>query len=90
MAIALPDSLTTDLEQLQNQLKPFARDAKWVKVIGIHLTLKFLGYVEPEAISTIQESLTEIAKGKSHPFRYEQTAVVFSRMRGGRTYCGWA
>lgn len=62
VAIALSDSLTTELEQLQKQLKSFARDAKWVKVSGIHLTLKFLGYVEPETISTIRESLADIAK----------------------------
>lgn len=62
VAISLPEQLVEELEGLQRKLKPFARDAKWVKVNGIHLTLKFLGYVEPEQIPMIERSLLEIAE----------------------------
>jgi RNA 2',3'-cyclic 3'-phosphodiesterase len=63
IAIGLPDALMAELEKLQNQLKPFARDAKWVKVRGIHLTLKFLGYVDPEQIPEVEKSLDTTASG---------------------------
>jgi 2'-5' RNA ligase len=62
VAVGLPETLLAELEQLQKQLKPFARDAKWVKTSGIHLTLKFLGYVEQEKIPAISDALQCIAK----------------------------
>ena len=60
IAIALPDPLKEELLQLQQKLKPFARDAKWVNVNGIHLTLKFLGYVEEEKVTSIESSLQNV------------------------------
>lgn len=63
IAIGLPESLIIELEHLQEQLKPFTRNAKWVRVSGTHLTLKFLGYVDPENIPAIEKSLADIAKG---------------------------
>lgn len=60
IAIGLPAEIKASLESLQRELKRFARDAKWVKVDGIHLTLKFLGYVEPERIDSIRESLSHL------------------------------
>jgi RNA 2',3'-cyclic 3'-phosphodiesterase len=63
VAIGLPEALLGELEVLQTRLKPYARDAKWVKVNSIHLTLKFLGYVEPDSIPTITDALRECAKG---------------------------
>ena len=64
VAVALPREAHEALEQLQNQLKRFARDAKWVKTAGIHLTLKFLGYVNPDRIPQIGASLA--AAGQNH------------------------
>jgi 2'-5' RNA ligase len=65
VAIGLPESLRNELEQLQKQLKPFGRDAKWVNVSGIHLTLKFLGYVDPAQIPEITEGLSQSVKAHS-------------------------
>jgi len=65
IAIPLPQFILDAFSELQNKLKPFARDAKWVKPHGIHLTLKFLGYVEPEQISTISVMLKRIAPGNA-------------------------
>ena len=62
IAIGLPESLHKELEKLQKQLQPFARDAKWVNVSGIHLTLKFLGYVDPAQIPEITEALSKSVK----------------------------
>ena len=61
VAIGLPSEIRDALDNLQQELKRFARDAKWVKVDGIHLTLKFLGYVEPGKIPAITESLSRVA-----------------------------
>jgi len=62
IAIPLPDTILAGLNQLQTNLKPFARDAKWVKPAGMHLTLKFLGYVDTEQVSSITAALKSTAK----------------------------
>ena len=65
VAIGLPEPLRNELENLQKQLQPFARDAKWVNISGIHLTLKFLGYVDPAQIPEITEALFNSVKAFS-------------------------
>lgn len=61
VAIALPDEIRNTLQELQTELKRYARDAKWVKPDGIHLTLKFLGYVDVARMDGIVGSLTRVA-----------------------------
>jgi 2'-5' RNA ligase len=62
VAIDLPEPIRDELAQMQERFKRFVRDAKWVKPTGIHLTLKFLGYVDPEKIPEIEKSLAELSK----------------------------
>ena len=81
VAIGLPESLRNELEQLQKQLKPFARDAKWVNVSGIHLTLKFLGYVDPAQIPEITEALSGSAKNQSAVFIHASGCGFFPNAR---------
>ncbi|HEY7162762.1 MAG TPA: RNA 2',3'-cyclic phosphodiesterase, partial [Acidobacteriota bacterium] len=59
VAIKLPEQIEAKLEELQHQLKPFARDAKWVNHLGIHLTIKFLGEVKEEKLPEIEKALEE-------------------------------
>jgi RNA 2',3'-cyclic 3'-phosphodiesterase len=65
VAIGLPEPLRNELANLQKQLQPFARDAKWVNVSGIHLTLKFLGYVDPAQIPEITGALADASKDQT-------------------------
>jgi RNA 2',3'-cyclic 3'-phosphodiesterase len=62
IAIDLPEPIRDKLQQLQQELKRYARDAKWVKVGGIHLTLKFLGYVDQSRIPDIVNALSGVVK----------------------------
>lgn len=59
VAIKLPEQIGMKLEEFQHQLKPFARDAKWVNHLAIHLTIKFLGEVKEERLLEIQSTLEE-------------------------------
>jgi 2'-5' RNA ligase len=61
IAISLPEQLLQNLNELQTQLKRFAKEATWVRPQGIHLTLKFLGYVDPKRIPEISERLSKIS-----------------------------
>jgi len=40
------------------RLRPLARDVAWVARDNLHLTLKFLGGVEPDRLDTLAETLT--------------------------------
>jgi RNA 2',3'-cyclic 3'-phosphodiesterase len=62
VAIKLPEQIEIRLEEFQHQLKPFARDAKWVNPLGIHLTIKFLGEVKEEKLGEIQQALEECSR----------------------------
>ena len=61
IAIELNSAIKDELAQLQENLKDSAADVKWVKPQNIHLTLKFLGYVEEEKIHKISSLLDYIA-----------------------------
>jgi RNA 2',3'-cyclic 3'-phosphodiesterase len=62
VAIKLPEQIEIKLGEFQHHLKPFARDAKWVNHLGIHLTIKFLGEVKEEMLPEIQNALEECSR----------------------------
>jgi len=61
VAVDLPQEIKQELELLQNELRKFARDVKWVRIEGIHLTLKFFGYVDATKVPAIKEALQPVA-----------------------------
>lgn len=68
IAIELPGGLKLELAQLQARLKVDNQPRiKWVNPNGMHLTLKFLGNIEPKMIDPITEAITEAAQ-KVPPF----------------------
>ena len=69
IAIDLPETLRSSLGQCQAFFRPSAPGARWVRPEGIHLTLKFLGEVEPVTLEKIKESLK--TAGRFEPFRVE-------------------
>jgi len=62
IAIELPKTVQKEIHTLQNALKKTYQDIKWVNPQNIHLTLKFLGYVEKEKIGKIIECLNKLTK----------------------------
>lgn len=67
IAISLPEGVLKKIEVIQDKLKKTKADVKWVKPANIHLTLKFLGNITPEQISSLREVLEEDAH-KFQPF----------------------
>lgn len=64
IAIELPDEVTQVLSRLVAWLKSRQPDeVKWVDPAAIHLTLNFLGNIEPGRISEITEAMTESVQG---------------------------
>ncbi|HEY90645.1 MAG TPA: RNA 2',3'-cyclic phosphodiesterase, partial [Dehalococcoidia bacterium] len=64
IAIELPQSLKTELEELVSRLKSESRTGvKWVNPQGIHITLKFLGDVAAGRLDGITGALKVAARG---------------------------
>lgn len=61
IAIELDDSLRRKIAQVRIQLER-ARAVKWVAVDGIHITLKFLGDVDSDALSALQSAIAAACK----------------------------
>ncbi len=61
IAIEIPDAIQALLLCVQEELKRNIRGASWVKRGNIHLTLRFLGDVAPNQISTIKNAIEKVA-----------------------------
>jgi 2'-5' RNA ligase len=71
IAIELPGELKLEITRLQASLKVGNQPRiKWVNPNSIHLTLKFLGNIEPTMIEPITEAMTEAAQ-KVTPFNLD-------------------
>jgi RNA 2',3'-cyclic 3'-phosphodiesterase len=64
IAIPLPNECQVLLDQMQQPLRACNADVRWVAIPSIHLTLKFLGEVNPEAIPKLQVFLNEACKSE--------------------------
>lgn len=59
IAVPLPKSCHEMLDELQRNLRPLRADLRLVAISSIHLTLKFLGEIEPTLLPDLVEALTE-------------------------------
>ncbi len=66
IAIELPKEVRDSLGNLQEKLKTYQADVKWVEPGNIHLTLKFLGEINQEQLSKISLILDSLARDKKN------------------------
>ncbi len=57
IAIPLPPDARNFLAEIQKKLRAFGADVRWTAVPSIHLTLKFLGEIEPATLPGLSASL---------------------------------
>lgn len=62
IAIPLPHECLAMLARMQQSLRRCQADVRWVAVSSIHLTLKFLGEVDPAQIAQLGESMENCAR----------------------------
>src|SRR2546427_6932406 len=58
IAVDLPNELREQLGQVQRELEPLTRTARWVAPASIHVTLKFIGEVPEKRMEAIHTALT--------------------------------
>jgi 2'-5' RNA ligase len=65
IAIDFPDETRKALEDIQKELKRCGAGVRWVKPSSIHLTLKFLGNIQPAQVEDI--ALAVAQEIRDHP-----------------------
>jgi RNA 2',3'-cyclic 3'-phosphodiesterase len=60
VAIDTPEDVRTALSALVCRLRPTHRNARWVRIEGVHVTLKFIGEAPSEKIAEIKAGLASI------------------------------
>lgn len=70
IAIDLSVSVRRQIEALVQELRKSEAQVAWVRIEGVHLTLKFLGNVAPELIERIKPELARAA-GQTGPIHIE-------------------
>jgi len=84
LAIELSLHVQEQLAHLQQQLRNILSPINWVRPESIHLTLKFLGYVEPSTVSQLLSVLEPTGK-KQNVFSMEiQWVGMFPQVK----HCG--
>ena len=57
IAIELSDPIRAEIARIEGALKDKGGDIRWVHPENLHLTLKFLGDVDPEGIAKVKEGV---------------------------------
>jgi 2'-5' RNA ligase len=65
IAIELPEKIKRDIRKLQHVFASHVLDIRWVKPANMHLTIKFLGDVDPSDIEAVGRLLSNTAA--NHP-----------------------
>lgn len=84
IAIELPPAVVSLLEQVQKKLKSSGLNIRWVRPETIHLTLRFLGEVPPEAVDPVRQALAESARGFSPISLWARGSGVFPGIKKPR------
>jgi RNA 2',3'-cyclic 3'-phosphodiesterase len=67
VAIPLPEPaverVTSLVEAVRGAADPGARDVRWVRLDGLHLTLRFIGPIEEDRLPAVREAMDVVARG---------------------------
>ncbi len=83
-ALDLPPEVKDSLTDVQRRLKRSGADARWVRMEGVHLTIKFLGNVAAERVGELAEAVRPAAEA-CPPLRLRPAgAGAFPRLNSPR------
>jgi 2'-5' RNA ligase len=76
VAVDLDPGIKTALEALVRRLKACHADVRWADAGGMHLTLKFLGWIDESQVARIEGLLSDVARRHAaFPLRLEGTGA---------------
>lgn len=84
IAIKLPEFVLVKVVEVQNLFKSKGIHITWVKPEKVHLTLKFLGDIEPSDVELIVSAISECTKHNDPANLFVKGAGVFPDLRRPR------
>jgi len=88
VALDFPDAIRSAIRELVARLKPLAKDARWARVEGMHVTLKFIGQVEPEQCERMVSALASIQSDAPVDLQFQGVGFFPSERRPRVFWCG--
>src|ERR1041385_777033 len=86
IALDIPAEIRAGLISYMERARLLAPEARWARVEGLHVTLKFIGHVDDAAVEKIKSALRPI---KAMPFEMKFAGVgFFPHPNAGRVF--WA
>lgn len=70
VALDIPEETRERLRDLVAQLAPAGRGARWVRPEGIHVTLKFIGWLEDAKVAEVQQHLANVPRRNAIPIAF--------------------
>ncbi len=88
IAIPLPEECRHRIRQVQDQMRSFDADVRWTAIPSIHLTLKFLGEIDPASLPQLVAALRQGASLTGFPVTIRGLGA-FPDLRNPRViWCG--
>src|ERR1700688_3384761 len=70
VALDIPEDVRSALAALTARLRPACRNARWVRIEGLHVTLKFIGETPAEKVDAIKAALASIPSRAPIPINF--------------------
>jgi RNA 2',3'-cyclic 3'-phosphodiesterase len=70
VALDIPEDVRSSLAALVSHLHPSCRSARWARIEGLHVTLKFIGEASPEKTAEINTALASIPSRAPIPLSF--------------------
>ncbi len=84
IAIELPERIHAGIRQLQNDLKKYRFNVRWVRTENIHLTIKFLGNIQASDVQSVGQAIADAAATRD-VFELKASGIgVFPNIRNPR------
>lgn len=81
VAVDLPDELKGELSELRTLYPDLARELRWGRTEGIHITLRFLGESTPEQKQALMRALSQLPPRQEFTLRCEGLGTFGSAAR---------
>ena len=73
VALDVPDRVRASLAAVVARLRPICADARWVRIEGVHVTLKFIGETPADKVESIKGALAEVRMGAPVAMQFRGT-----------------
>jgi RNA 2',3'-cyclic 3'-phosphodiesterase len=88
VALDFAGSIRDSIRDLVGRLKPLRPDARWARVEGMHVTLKFIGHVEEAKLNPIVSALADIRLARPVELHFRGIGFFPTERRPRVCWCG--